>query len=289
MIHRAQLLSWAGFALLLVLRPDASYANPTPPSPPYAIRTADDLRDALATNYGLGRYAAVRQLRRLGPRNLPLVEEALESQYEDVQRAAITALAYIGNAAAQELLLKVVQDSTLYEGIRVAAAEALADTRDKSFIPVLEEITKETDNDYVRRFVRKAIERIHSPRFDAPLMVLEEQALWFRFVLDDIASIRITDIHGEIIHTFPFTSYQTICDLLQEGRPARFTMHMEVRELRIELKDGSLAILGIHENQVVYKDWSRYWHSWGFSMSNSKLMPFVEEAIRKQGAGIYEQ
>lgn len=146
-----------------------------------------------------------------------------------------------------------------------------------------------TDDASARKFIKKAIARMDAPMLDAPLMVLEEQVLWFRFVLDDIAAIRITDCAGAIIYSFPRSRFQAICDLLLESRPGRFSMHPELRELRIELQDGRVAILGLYEDQVIYKDRSHYWHAWEFAMSNGKLMPFVEEAIRDHAAGIYEQ
>ena len=281
MLNQKYLLGPCACVLAIALVTGWASSNPSPPEPPYGISRSHELRKGLKIDYGLGRHAAVQQLRRLGPGRIALVEEALASEYEDVQRAAIAALGTIGNDVAKQHLLKVFQDSTANLGIRIAAAEALADIRDSAVIPALRQAIDEVTDKCFREYVSRAIDRIGSHLVDAPIIDFRDGVVWFRFLLDDIADIRVIDDRSGEVHRFAPGQFQTICNLLQRGRTAEVGMLIEVREMHIELKDGRVANLGLDGNKIVYKDWSRYWHRWHFTMTNPDLIGFVNRSMQR--------
>jgi len=251
--------------------PRTAKANPIPAPPEPRLLEADSLLSALKVFGSANRLAAVQELQLLGSSHRDVLEAAMGIEYHDVQMAALSALSRIGTEEAMVLLREAFLDTTLDQGVRIAAAEALGDARDFASTAMLEGAANRSGSRHFRSAVRKAVRRMSDPDFDRPIMALVDGRLWYRFLREDVISVRIVNSSTERTeHQLNASESDSVLALLTRSTPATSGEMILERHLEISLRDGRSALLRFHDARFSYADTSRYWHS-GFALANPEL------------------
>ncbi len=91
---------------------------------------------------------------------MPLLFEKVESKDRANFDVTIEALGNIGGAKAKKVLIKVLKDEKESEFIRVKAAKALLETKDKSVIPEVEKTVSGFKNEGFKKMLGNSIEQL---------------------------------------------------------------------------------------------------------------------------------
>jgi hypothetical protein len=300
-------------AVLCLGSTGVAFPNPVAEPQPQRIWTEAELRAELFEGSSHARAEAVSVLKYLWDGGLDIAMDALRSDQDALKSAAVRFLAGVGDADALDTIRGVLADTTLSLRVRGEAAKALSYVGDESAIPLIEGMIAElgatigadgrtADGSIRSRFqqysLQRSLDRLLRPGLRRPLVVKGHDFISYRFLLDDIQSISfITDSFFEFPpelarpdqrreYHLPDGDHRLICDLLQDGRFARYGSVWEGEYLVIELVDSSEVVFVKNGDLFCSsgRDWAGLDH---FCVRASALARYLAEAV--PDAASYEE
>jgi hypothetical protein len=240
------------------------------------ILTLDELQHLLETSEGTDFRAAVTRATRLGPGYTWLLGDLLVSEApSDLVDRICKALARNGDAESLGILRAVAADTSQTLHIRERAISALADARDHISVPLLQALSAESGSRVLAAGASEAVERIESPGRFRPLIEIENDILFFNFLLDDLESIEYSE-PPDVSHGFAAAEFRRVCDLLQGGTRFDGQSPLMTAMLTFRLKDGTER--AVATNGEVYGGVS------GRSVRAPLLREFIWERLGREQA-----
>lgn len=259
--------------------PARSQANPTPSSAPVRICTRGELRTALGDSTQGRRVEAATYLGELCGEERDLMIEALVSPAHEVRVNAMLGLAQLGDSLALSAIRSVLLDPAADPRDVCWAAEALARARDVHSLSAIREVAEMTDKEWLRRGLSEAVDLLRNPDLARPLVVHSGGYVFFRFLLDDIATIYIPWGEAQYARlTLNQEDHRQICDMLQNGVLADPGVYEASNHLVIELRDGRRAKIVWHGDCFCVPAPSVY-DDIGFCTRSTELAQYLTRAL----------
>ena len=235
------------------------------------ICTREDLWQILGQTTESQRECGVDYLRRLGAAHRDLIEESLTSPYRDVRGAALDALVCIGDERAKAVIRGILQDPKhpFTDTRRLAAA--LARARDTASAPLLRQLAAESDDMHLGRWYTRVARYIEAANWGESIFDVDRRGVVFRFLLDDIESIRTVGPLRRTIREFEPEEFRPICEELQKAYPARVVGVDGVAQLVITLSDGREGRIEITFDDVFASEFSYYFRGPSFTVQSPAL------------------
>ena len=276
------------------------------------VRTEQELRDDLFdSDYPSGIAGA--QLSVLWDGHVPLLIEAYASRNRRLREYAARGLATIGSGEALEPLRAVLRDSLRDSHDVMEAAVALAHAGDAKSIPDAQRVLKRIERAiegsdagsrdeltllYLNRHVLlEAIARMEHPDRNRPIIDLHGPIVVYRFLLEDIASIKLSSdlplgLPEELCltpdpweHALRDDEFRDICDMLQSGEIAKWPHPAVDRFLIIELSDGRRSALSWSGEEFVPIEPKWGWVDERVGVWSPRLADYLQRYLPEQEAG----
>jgi len=218
------------------------------------------------------RTCGVDYLRRLGPSQRELIEESLISQYRDVRRAALDALVGIGDARARTVIREALLDPDHRCQNKRLLAAALARAKDTESAALLRELAATTDDVHLGKWYLKMATYIETSTWGESIFEMTRNGVAFRFLLDDIESIRTVAFGNRTIREFAAEEFAPICEELQKAYPAWVIGVDSTAKLVITLEDGRTGEIIVAIDDVFASDDDYYYfREKGFTVQSETL------------------
>jgi len=276
------------------------------------VRTEKELRDDLfGSDYPPG--SAREQLRVLWDGHVPLLTEVYASSNRRVREYAARGLSMIGSEEALEPVRAVLRDSLRDSRDVIEAAVALAYAGDAESIPDAQRVLNRIERGIERSdagsreeltllylnkyFLLEAIARMERPDRNRPIIDLHGPLVEYRFLLEDIASIKLSSdlpvgLPEELcLNPVPWEvvlredEFRDICDLLQDGEIVRWAYGGIDRFLIVELSDGRRSALSWHGEEFVPMEPKWTWMDEGLGVWSPPLASYLERHLPSHEAG----
>lgn len=243
-----------------------------------------ELEKCLQDSLSSVRSRGTKQLVGLSKDYRWLMIKALESRFEDVRHAGVEALSVIGDKESVDLLCEYLMEVRDNRNLVIATAEALSRLKAESSLSLMREILLTNEDEYIREYVARSIDRLECPGMFTPLLMAKYGRIYTNFLIEDIESVYfIENQYQEYRKSRPYYFHQDeweyIFKLLKMGEACVIGSYALGNKLVIELKDGRKAIIYEYDGAYYYMNDSYFFHSNNelFCFKSQELTEYIEK------------